>query len=148
LSVLIEGSIGQNVINGNRYYMDALCRGFSGNVRQEVWENRWTGEGTSNYYPKATTSNTPFYNRFADFIVEDGSYVRLRNVTLSYSFNHVLTTKSVSMFVSVANMLTITKYKGYDPEINSQGDDPMTPGVDYGSIPQYRTVSFGVNIDF
>jgi hypothetical protein len=148
LSVFVQGSIGQDVINANRYYLDALTRGVSSNVRQEAWDNRWTGEGTSNKYPRATTSASPFSNRFVDFIVEDASYIRIKNVTFSYNIplSGRMYIKTAKLFVAAANLLTWSDYKGYDPEINSKGDKSMMPGVDNGSIPQYRSFSVGINV--
>ncbi|MGV8091771.1 MAG: TonB-dependent receptor [Mangrovibacterium sp.] len=150
LSFLIQGSIGQDVINANRYNLDALARGNSSNVRQEAYDNRWTGEGTSNKYPRATTSASPFSNRFTDFIVEDASYIRLKSVSLSYNIpiKRQLLIRNLRLFVTGTNLITLTDYKGFDPEINSKGDKSMMPGIDNGSIPQYKTYSFGINVSF
>jgi TonB-linked SusC/RagA family outer membrane protein len=150
LSVFVQGNIGQDVVNANRFNMDALARGLFSNVRQEAFDNRWTGEGTSNVYPRATDSTSPFSNRFSDFIVEDASYIRLKNVTLSYTIedSKIKFAKSIKLFASGNNLLTFTNYKGYDPEINGRGNNSLTPGIDNGTIPQYRTVSVGVNIGF
>jgi hypothetical protein len=119
-------------------------------VNREAYEGRWTGEGTSNVYPAPTTSSTPFNSRFTDFIVEDASFVRLKNVTLSYGFptGSIRFVRNLKVFASASNLLTFTKYKGYDPEISSKADNSMMPGVDSGSIPQYRTFSAGINIGF
>ena len=150
LSVLVLGNIGQDVINANRYSTDALARGLQSNVRQEAYDGRWTGEGTSNKYPKATTSASPFSNRFSDFIVEEASFIRLKYVTLSYSIENkrIKFVQNLKLFVTGTNLLTFTKYKGYDPEINSHGGNSMTPGIDNGSIPQYKTFSLGINAGF
>jgi TonB-linked SusC/RagA family outer membrane protein len=151
LSFLIQGSIGQDVINANRYYQDALCFGYTYNVRQEAWDNRWRGEGTSNKYPKATRSANIFSSRFTDFLVEDASFIRLKNVTLSYQLpvrRGIGPIRSIKLFVSAGNLLTWTNYSGYDPEINSKANYAMMPGVDSGSIPQYQTFSTGVNVKF
>jgi TonB-linked SusC/RagA family outer membrane protein len=148
LYIFIQGSIGQDVVNANRFYLDGLTRGVSTNISQEAWVNRWTGEGTSNTYPKATTAASPFNDRFTDFIVEDATFIRLKSVTLSYNIEKIKYAKNVKFFVTAGNLLTITDYKGYDPEINSRGDNSMTPGIDSGSIPQYRTFSVGVNVGF
>ncbi|WP_349318590.1 TonB-dependent receptor [Chitinophaga sp. MM2321] len=149
LSFLILGNIGQDVINANRYTTDALSRGLQANVRKEAYDGRWTGEGSSDKYPQATTSASPFSNRFADFIVEDASFVRLKYITLSYTFENkkIKFARSLKFFATGTNLLTLTHYEGYDPEINSHGDS-MTPGIDSGSIPQYTTVSFGMNLGF
>ena len=150
LNVFIQGSIGQDIINANRFNIDALTRNGSSNMRKEAWDNRWTGPGTSNTYPAATAKDLAFGGRFTDFIVEDGSYIRLKNVTLSYNFDvkKLKFLQSVSAFVTGGNLYTITNYKGYDPEINSRGTNSMTPGLDLGSIPQFRTLSCGFSVGF
>jgi TonB-linked SusC/RagA family outer membrane protein len=150
LSVLVLGSIGQDVINANRYNTDALARGLQSNVRQEAYDGRWTGEGTSNKYPQATTSATPFSNRFTDFIVEDASFVRLKYITLSYEFqkSQLRFIRNLRLYVTGGNLVTLTNYQGYDPEINSHGENSMLQGIDSGSIPQYRTFSMGLNVGF
>lgn len=150
LSVFLQGSIGQDVINANRYYLDALGRGVQSNVSQEAYDNRWIGEGTSNKYPKASMLADPFGSRFSDFIVEDASFVRVKNVTLSYTLRQGLIpgVQSLRVFLSSDNLFTFTNYSGYDPEINSRGDNAQTQGIDSGSIPQYRTFSVGINVGF
>lgn len=152
LSFLIQGSIGQDVINAARFYLDDLSvvAGSYANVRREAYENRWTGPGTSNKYPKITNASKSFDSRFTDFIVEDASFIRLKNVTLSYTIPRkwVSFMDNLKLFVSGGNLLTLTHYKGFDPEVNSQAGKGMMPGVDNGTIPQYRTFSFGVNIGF
>ncbi|MEA4976447.1 MAG: SusC/RagA family TonB-linked outer membrane protein [Paludibacter sp.] len=151
LAVLIQGSIGQDLINASRYYLDALSvTTLNSNVSRRAYENRWTGPGSTNTYPKVTTSGRGFYNRFADFLVEDASYVRLKNITLSYSFPKRLIrfAESLKVFATATNVFTITNYSGYDPEVNSRAGRGMMPGIDSGAIPQYKTISGGVNINF
>lgn len=150
LNIFIQGSIGQDIINGNRFYLDALTRTTNTNVSTEAYQNRWTGPGTSNKYPMVRSNTLPFDGRFTDFIVEDGSFIRLKDVTFSYSINpkSIKPIQTIKLFVTGNNLLTFTKYTGYDPEINSRGSNSMTPGVDGGSIPQFRTISAGFNIIF
>jgi hypothetical protein len=152
-SFLIQGNIGQDVINLNNYALASLNRSSQTNVLKEAWEQRWTGEGTSNTYPKAKMGGSgPFSKRFTDFLVEDGSFVRLKNITLSYNlqqkFLSDLGIKNLKLIASATNLLTLTKYSGYDPEVNGSNRSGLTPGVDFGTIPQYRTFSLGININF
>ena len=150
LSFFIQGSIGNDIINLNRYRLDGLNR-TNTNVSQEAYNNRWTGEGTSNYYPRVSGSSSYFNGRFADFIVEDGSYVRLKNVNLSYALPKSLGVKwlkNASVFVTATNLITITDYSGYDPEVNADFDSGLTQGVDNGTYPQFRTFSTGINLKF
>ena len=82
--------------------------------------------------------------------MEDGSYLRLSDITLSYRIplpkNKVV--KSMDLSLSASNLLLITKYSGYDPEVNSFGSDMMKMGVDYGSYPSARTFSAGIKMTF
>lgn len=149
LNVFIQGSIGQDVINTNRFYLDALTKTVGSNVSKVAYDNRWTGPGTSDKYPAARSNTQPFEGLFTDFIVEDGSFVRLKNVTLSYNFDlkRLKLIQALKVFVTGSNLLTLTKYTGYDPEVNSRGENSMTPGVDSGGIPQFRSFSAGFNVN-
>ena len=150
LNFLIAGNIGQDVVNLNRFQLDGNYAGFRQNVSKDAFDGRWTGEGSSNKYPRPTSSGLSFRQRFSDFIVEDASFIRLRTATLSYQF--IVSKKSIfktaRLFASGINLLTVTKYSGYDPEINAKGESSLTPGVDFGSIPQVRSFSAGVNVGF
>ena len=148
-SFFFQGSIGNDIINLNRYKLDALS-GSTYNVSQEAYNGRWTGEGTSNYYPRAKSGGGYFSTRFSDFIIEDGSYVRLKNVNINYTLpiKNVKWIKKASLFVTATNLLTFTDYTGYDPEVNANFENAMTPGVDNGTYPQTKTYSIGLNIKF
>ncbi len=150
LNFLIQGSIGQSVANTNRFGLDGLSRSNNINVSREAYQNRWTGPGTSNKYPAARSLNIPFQGRFTDFIVEDASFVRLKNITLGYNlqFKKIKFINSCKFFVTATNLLTWTEYTGYDPEINSYGSNSLAQGIDNGSIPQFRTFSIGLTTGF
>ncbi|MEN0054942.1 MAG: TonB-dependent receptor [Mucilaginibacter sp.] len=148
-SFFFQGSIGNDIINLNRYRLDALS-GNNYNVSQEAYDGRWTGTGTSNTYPRARSVAAYFNTRFSDFIVEDGSYVRLKNVTLGYTLPvkkiHIISNATV--FVTATNLLTFTKYTGYDPEVNADYGSGLSQGVDNGTYPQSKTFTAGINIKF
>jgi hypothetical protein len=84
--------------------------------------------------------------------VEDGSYIRLKNITLGYSFpNTVLEKCGITKFrayVSATNLLTITKYVGYDPEVSNFNGNDAQIGVDYNNYPTAKTITFGINLTF
>ena len=111
--------------------------------------NRWTGAGSTNEYPRLTTGTTR-NTVFSDFYVEDGSYVRLRNVQLGYnlpkSVCDMLRLQSMRFYVSANNLVTLTRYMGYDPDLGSSST--LGGGVDYGRYPQARVYMGGVNIKF
>jgi len=150
LSVFFMGNIGQDVMNLNRHILDALTFTTGTNMRTEAWEGRWRGEGTSNYYPQARNIGNAFRGRLSNFYLEDGSFVRLKNLSLSYNLrsNTIKWLRSAKVFVSGTNLITWTKYKGYDPEVSANATSSLTPGIDFGTVPQYRTYSAGMNITF
>lgn len=150
LSILIYGSLGQSVANLNRYFSDGMVYAASGNIRTEAYQHRWTGEGTSNFYPRAKTTGTLVDTRFSNFLLEDGSFIRLKNINLAYDIpvTRIRFFHNLSVFVNATNLVTITKYKGYDPEISGISSNGLDRGIDYGTIPLYRTFSFGINAAF
>ncbi|GAB3223576.1 SusC/RagA family TonB-linked outer membrane protein [Spirosoma arcticum] len=150
LSVFVMGNIGQDVINFNRILLDALNTNGRSNVSVDAFNGRWRGEGTSNNYPKPTATGNVFRSRFSDFLVEDGSFVRLKNITLSYTIpvKAVKWLQSARIYATASNLLTFTRYTGYDPEVNSRPGNALSPGVDFGTIPQVRSYSAGFNISF
>ena len=149
LSIFIQGSIGNQIANLNRYRLDALT-GNLVNISKAAYDGRWVGEGTSNYFPRARWTGGYINSRFADFLIEDGSYVRLKNLTLGYNvpIRKLTVVKNVRIFITATNLVTITKYTGYDPEVNTNYNNPLTPGVDNGTYPQVKTFSAGFNLRF
>jgi TonB-dependent starch-binding outer membrane protein SusC len=109
---------------------------------------RWTGEGTSNKYPAFILGDNANWQS-SDLYVSNGSYLRLKNVQLGYTLPQRLTQKmfisKLRLFVSAENLLTFTKYAGFDPEISSGG---TSLGIDYGVYPQARVWTVGFNIGF
>lgn len=110
---------------------------------------RWTGEGTSNHYPRYCTVDTHNNWLSSDLYVHDASYLRLKNMQLGYTLPRTLTHKlfvdRLRVFLSAENLITWTKYHGFDPEISSGG---TSLGVDYGVYPQARVWTVGVNVGF
>jgi hypothetical protein len=135
---------------GNDIY-DFSQRGDINAMNRPTWIlDRWIGEGTSNRIPRMTAVNTNRNWRSSDLYIKDGSFLRLRTLQLGYTLPAGLT-KKVSVqrfrvFVSGENLLTITGYEGFDPEIASGGYTTM--GIDRGIYPQARTISFGANVTF
>ena len=105
---------------------------------------RWTGEGTSNNIPRAIYGDPNQNSRVSDRYIEDGSYLKIKNINLSYTLPKAVfgqNFNSVKIFVSAQNLVTWTKYSGFDPEV------PVN-GIDNGTYPITRTVSLGLNIGF
>ena len=110
--------------------------------------SRWTGEGTSNDYPRLTnTDPNGNFGKFSDFYLENGDYLRFKTVQIGYTLpdNAIskIGAKKLRLFVTGENLLTLTDYTGYDPEI---GGDVF--GIDKGYYPQARSFMFGLNVQF
>jgi hypothetical protein len=111
--------------------------------------NRWTGPGTSNDVPRVTTGATQ-NTQFSDFFVEDGSFARIQNITLGYTFSDSFLedykVESIRLYASVNNLYTFTNYSGFDP--TTVNADPIGGGIDIGFYPTPRTFLFGLNFNF
>ena len=112
--------------------------------------NRWTGPGTTNVWPRALNGDNN-NTRNSDFFLHDGSFIRLRTLTLSYRFPtniaRKIYMKGLRIYGQVDNLFLITRYPGYDPEVSSNMD-PRFFGVDDLNVPQPRTFTFGLNVTF
>lgn len=139
------GAFGQEIFKGTRRY-DLPMSNWDASVLE-----RWTGEGTSNTHPRVTINDpNQNYFRVSDFYVEDGSYLRLKNLTLGYTLPTSLSQKvkisKLRVYVTAVNLLTLTKYSGFDPEIGAKWS--LDVGIDRNIYPQPRTFLFGVNLSF
>ena len=111
---------------------------------------RWTGAGTSYDEPRVTFVDSNNNTRASNRYIEDGSYLRIKNIQLGYKFPNTLIDElgfdEVRAYFQVKNALTLTEYSGYDPEISVGG--VLNTGIDYGTYPQPRIWSMGLNIKF
>ncbi|SFZ91843.1 TonB-linked outer membrane protein, SusC/RagA family [Flaviramulus basaltis] len=111
--------------------------------------DRWTGEGTGNSFPRVSNGATP-NGLFSDFYVEDGSFIRLQNVQLGYTFSSKNLEDSriskLRLYVSASNLFTLTEYKGFDPTASSGA--PIGGGIDQGFYPSAKTFLLGINLKF
>jgi TonB-dependent starch-binding outer membrane protein SusC len=111
--------------------------------------NRWTGEGSTNEHPRLTTAanNNAV---ISDYFVEDGSFLRIKNLQLGYSLPSSLTKKigasKLRVYVAANNLMTLTRYKGFDPDFSTFS--PLVSGIDYGYYPQARVYMAGLNLNF
>ncbi|MEJ7828821.1 MAG: TonB-dependent receptor, partial [Segetibacter sp.] len=149
-SFSIFGSQGAELLNITRWIVGGNNTTGNYNLLQDAWDGRWRGEGTSNLYPKVTTNSVRLNQRYPDWMVEDASFVRLQSLNIGYSFNLSGASKisAFKVFFSGTNLVTITKYTGYDPNVNAFGHNSLNSGVDFGTLPQPRTFSAGLEITF
>ncbi len=150
LSATIQGVYGNDIVYGVR----TMDRDYN-NWDTEILE-RWTGPGTSNRIPRATLISQGNLNwkRFSDLYIYDGSYLKVRSISLGYDFAHKLLKKTFTQFrlyFTLVNPIVITNYKGLDPEVgygNSTSSENMSTGIDLGTYPQPRQYLVGLNIKF
>ncbi len=139
LFAAFQGSQGNEIYNSLRQRLESPSTSYNGST---VLLDRWTDNNPSTSVPKAFSSSN--YTNYLDSrYVEDGSYLRLKTITLTYQLPIRLQKAPqtrIKVFATATNLFTITSYKGYDPEVAS--------GVDAGAYPTARTYTFGVNLNF
>jgi hypothetical protein len=161
------GSYGNKIFNYQARNLESFqAPGFVGiqNVSREYYQNRWTPTNPSNRYARVNYNDDISANNVASSVyVENGSYLRLRNVTLGYTLPGTiakkLTLSKVRLYFAAQNLFTITKYTGLDPEIgqptgtdpnnnNSSASNATASGVDVGTYPSSRYYTVGLNVTF
>lgn len=149
ISAFFQGAYGQKIYNQILTDSEGFYRGF--NVTKRYFDNHWTADNPSNTYPRASWSAKSNNTRVSTRFLEDGSYTRLKNLQLGYTFKtNSWGIDRLRVYVSVSNLFTITSYSGFDPEMtvsaNSAGEGDRANGIDWGTYPTNRTYTFGVNI--
>ncbi len=140
--IFTQGVAGNKIFQGLRRLDIA-----NANYQTSIF-NRWTGEGTTNSYPRLTNQDpNGNYGKFSDFYLEKGDFVRLKQVQIGYTIPSEAISKigaqKLRLFVTGENLLTLTDYTGFDPEIGGN-----VLGIDKGYYPQARSFMFGVNLQF
>ena len=162
LSMFFQGQTGNKIYNVMDYY---LYNAAEGNVYADIRSKHWSGQVAENraFFPLNTEASIPDLDandaprnfRSSNFFVKDGSYVRLKELRLAYSFDESLIKriglKSLTISATAYNLLTFTKYDGFDPEVGkvdgTEGNN-LSMGVDHGNYPQARSFTFGLQFGF
>ncbi|AOW19073.1 SusC/RagA family protein [Polaribacter vadi] len=150
LSIFLQGSYGNEIMNLTRR---------AGTKNTSLYENQlveainyWTPTNTDTDIPRPIQSDSNTNLLISNRYIEDGSYVRIQNLTFGYSLpQNVLDKLKMSrlrVYGSAQNLYTFTNYSGYDPEIGSFNQSPLLSGIDNGRYPSPRTFSFGINLEF
>ncbi|GAA4780086.1 TonB-dependent receptor [Olivibacter ginsenosidimutans] len=145
LNFFFQGTFGNDILNFGRFDLYNL----NGNNNQSTDVlNRWTPENPSNEIPRANSLGGQ--RILSSFHIEDGSFIRLKNISLGYNLPKSLVdrigSRNIKVYVSAQNMLTITDYKGYDPEVSRFGTTSTSQGMDYGGYPASKSFMMGINI--
>lgn len=145
LSVFTYASVGNDIFRGYE-------RGLNYTNKFASVLNRWTGEGTSNTEPRYSFIDANNNSRASDRYVEDGSFIKIKNIQLGYNFPEATASKlglsSLRVYALAKNAFTFTDYTGYDPEISNGGSPVLDSGVDRGTYPSPRIISLGLNLKF
>jgi TonB-linked SusC/RagA family outer membrane protein len=146
LSAFLQWSYGNDILNANRMVFESMVNGGQNQLTTTL--NRWTPENQNTTMHRAGGQG---FEDISSRIVEDGSFLRLKTINLSYKFSKDVIEKlklnSLEMYLSGQNLITWTNYSGFDPEV-SVSNSLITPGIDYSSYPPARIFSFGVNVSF
>ncbi|HWK04270.1 MAG TPA: TonB-dependent receptor [Puia sp.] len=147
LSFFFQGSYGNRIFNLLQQKLEVTTTTLNASA---TLLNRWNASTNPNgTFPKAVNAPVP---QVIDRYIEDGSYVKLKNITLGYSFSRGLISKihakQIRLYVSAQNPIVWTKYTGYDPEVNFYDNDNTKQGIDYGIYPSNKTFLAGLNVTF
>ncbi|MFC5409782.1 SusC/RagA family TonB-linked outer membrane protein [Larkinella bovis] len=148
LSVFMNGVQGNDILNLNLIDLTTQVNGMNGLA---IYKNAWTGPGTSNTIAKVDRPDGrqgTFPNRASSNYIEDGSFVRLRNLTLGYTLPLKGMISKPRIYIAGENLLTFTNYSGYNPEVNSMGNNNTVMGVDMNAYPLARTYRLGLQVRF
>ncbi len=142
LGIYLQGVAGNKIFNANNIDLTGMAAAY--NQTTDVLD-RWTGEGSSFSMPRAVFGDPNQNNRISDRFVENGSYLRLKTISLAYNFPKqwlkVLTIENARLTLSCENVFTITGYSGFDPEVGING-------IDLSTYPISRTYNIGLNFNF
>jgi TonB-linked SusC/RagA family outer membrane protein len=144
VSALFNYSYGNDVFNFVRYKLEAMD---SYNNQSKSVLERWTPDNTNAILPRASFGDPTGNNVFSDRWLEDGSYLRLNQLTVSYDIPPIRNfLKGIGVYLTATNLVTLTGYKGYDPDFMYK-NNPFFMGVDYGKMPQTQTFIAGLKLD-
>jgi TonB-dependent starch-binding outer membrane protein SusC len=150
LSVFLQGSQGAKIYNFTRRYTEGMDNIFMNQTKRVV--NSWTSDNTATLVPRNALGDPNDNRRTSDRFIEDGSYVRIQNITFGYTFPSAVLSKmklrNLKIYTSLQNLYTFTKYTGFDPELGSYDQNARLSNVDNGHYPNPRTYTVGVNVEF
>jgi TonB-linked SusC/RagA family outer membrane protein len=149
LNVFFQGVFGNEILNLVRRDLEGMA-GLSNQAA--AVQDRWTTLNTVTDVPRPTGSDPNDNRRISTRFIEDGSFIRLKNITLAYNFpRHLLRSAKIQnlrIYASAQNLFTWTDYSGYDPEVGSFNQNPLINGVENGRYPISKSYTFGLSVKF
>jgi TonB-linked SusC/RagA family outer membrane protein len=150
LNIFIQGVSGNEIVNFNKFLVES--QNGTSNITLDYFANRWTPENPTNRYPKVNADPGLARRFISDAEVEDGSYLRVKTITLGYQigskFLDKLKLANGKIYVTGKNLFTLTNYSGYDPEVSHFGQNATSMGADLGGYPSTQSFVFGINLGF
>ena len=149
LSVQMNGVYGNEIANGNLIQL-GTAEGRSANILSQAYNNAWRPDAQSNTYPRVGYTRESGSPAITDRIIEDGSFLRISNITLGYDIPVEKTNvfSSANVYVTGMNLFTFTDYSGYNPEITNFMNNGNIVGVDWNGSPNAQTIMLGLNLKF
>ncbi|HTF18834.1 MAG TPA: TonB-dependent receptor [Chryseolinea sp.] len=152
LTLFLQGVQGNKVYNGTKVLSQGMLRLFG--AETDVL-NAWRPDNTNTDVPRAVGGDPNQNSRTSNRFIEDGSYMRVKSLSIGYSLPSAFlnsfanaSVRRLRIYASFQNLLTFTKYSGYDPEIGARTANSLVQGIDYGQYPQPRTIMGGIQIEF
>lgn len=143
---MIDFNVSGYGVAGNKVYngLKSVRQDAGENITLETFENRWTGAGSTNVHPGAEHAYWA-----SSYYLESGSYFRINNITLGYTFRNLYSSKSnLRLYVTAQNPFMFTKYSGFSPELAGDGSPNLTSGIELSAYPTTRNFLFGLNMQF
>ncbi|MDD3010201.1 MAG: TonB-dependent receptor [Bacteroidales bacterium] len=152
VSLFLEGVYGNEIYWQAAHDIEGFYRAF--NITERVYDERWTGPGTSDTQPRVSWSGATNNKKPSTRFLFDGSYMRIKNISLGYTFDFSTTRQkglnSLHVFLSAQNLLTLSNYPGLDPEMqtsnNAASEGDLAAGIDWGTYPSAMIINLGINI--
>ena len=150
-SIFLTGTYGNDIFNYTRVWGEAMSA-TAGNQMATI-KDRWTYENNNTSMPRYANGDPNENGGISNRFIEDGSYLRIQNVTLGYNFTSLLQRRlkaisRIRAYVSIQNLHTFTNYSGYDPEVGPVNGNIFLNGIDLGRYPVPRTITGGINVEF
>ncbi len=144
----LQGTLGNDIVNGMGWYTYNGNRGNS-NFEKGAGYRAWDGENSTNEYPRLSkASELTNFQRFSAQYIKNGSFLRMQDIQIGYTFSKVLKTSSIRLYVSGQNLFTLSYYKGMDPDLSGGSWGLFDRGIDWGDYPTPRTILAGIRVAF
>jgi len=146
-SINAYGMYGHQIAKSYRNFSDKPNH----NYTTDVYSKYWTGEGSTNRYPRFTDGKNTNMKEISDLYIEDANFLKISNITIGYDLKHIwsnLPLQKIRIYVSGQNLFTFTDYSGMDPEVGYGDNENWAGGIDLGYYPNPRTILGGLNITF